>query len=52
MAQDADRGIAHDRQIALEAELTRFMENAVGRKQGQNINRGADRLQKKLVTYQ
>ena len=52
MAQDADRGIAHDRQIALEAELSKFMDNAVGRKQGQNINRGADRLQKKLVTYQ
>jgi hypothetical protein len=50
MAQDADRGIAHERQIALEAELTKFMDNAHGRKQKYNI--GASTFQKKLVTYE
>ena len=30
MAQDADRGIAHEKQMLLDRELERFMNHAVG----------------------
>lgn len=52
MAQDADRGIAYERQEALDRELERFMDTALGRGKGQNVNKGAQRLHNKLVTYQ
>jgi Holliday junction resolvasome RuvABC endonuclease subunit len=50
MAQDEDRGIASEREAALDAELARFMDNASGRKEGANNNVGAQRLFNRITT--
>lgn len=49
MAQDEDRGIASERSAALDKELQRFMDNAVGRKQGFSNNHGATSLQNRMI---
>ena len=43
MAQDEDKGISADKEAALDKELQRFMDNAIGRKQGMNTS-GATKL--------